>query len=55
MLSQIPVNPCPVLALSVSLEVEFDEVNTAFMDEIGEDDAQRAVAQILAGQAGFDD
>ena len=55
MLSQIPVDPCPVFALFVSLEVEFDEVNTALMDEIGVDDAQRTVAQILAGQMGFDD
>ena len=43
-LSQIPADPCAVLALLVSLEVEFDEVNPAFMDEIGLDDAQRTVA-----------
>ena len=55
MLSQIPVDPCPVFAFFVSLEVEFDKVNTALMDEIGVDDAQRTVAQILAGLAGFDD
>jgi len=55
MLSQIPVNPRPVFALFVSHEVEFDEVNAALIDEVGEDDAQLAVAQILAGQAGFDD
>ncbi len=54
-LSQIPVNPCAVLSLLVSLEVELDEINPTFMDDIGEDDAQRTVAQILAGQAGFDD
>ena len=50
-LSQIPADPCAVLALFVSLEIEFDEVNPAFMDEIGEDDAQRTVPQIPAGQA----
>ena len=55
MLSQIPVDSCPVFALFVSLEVEFDEVNAALMDEVGENDAQRTVAQILAGQTGFDD
>ncbi len=55
MLSQIPANPRPVFALFVSHEVEFDEVNAALIDEVGEDDAQLAVAQILAGQAGFDD
>ena len=43
-LSQIPVDPCAVLALFVSLELEFDEFNAAFMDEIGLDDAQRTVA-----------
>ena len=50
-LSQIPADPCAVLSLFVSLEVELDEINPAFMDEIGEDDAQRAVPQIPAGQA----
>lgn len=54
MLSHLPVDPCPVFALFVSFEVEFDEVITALMDEIGVDDAQLTVAKILAGQTGFD-